>query len=158
MAWVRLDDGFYQHPKIVQAGAVAAAVQVAALCYCNRNLTDGFVPSAAVPLLVNLDGTGATWPDVIGALVGVGLWVEARHGGYLIHDYEKYQWTRFRIDAAQEKKRAAGQAGGRASAEARARANGEAPAQAESNPIPIPIPVDDDDENISSCLSSSSKK
>src|ERR1035437_8742986 len=45
MTWVRIDDGFPEHPKIARVGAFGAWLQLQALAYCNRNLTDGFVPS-----------------------------------------------------------------------------------------------------------------
>ena len=142
MTWVRLDDGFYQHPKIVRVGVVGMALQVAALCYANHNLTDGFIPSEAVAMLV----PGAN--GVVAKMVRVGLWDEAEDG-YLIHDYTKYQWTKAQIETFRAQKQAAGQAGGQASAKARG--------QAKSNPIPHTSSFDDEETDIS-CLSSSSKK
>ena len=56
MAWVKLDDHFAEHPKVVQAGPVAGFLFVAALCYANRHLTNGFIPAAQVTALLPRDG------------------------------------------------------------------------------------------------------
>jgi hypothetical protein len=86
MAWVRLADDFYDHPKVLSAGAPAAWLWICGLAYANRYLTDGFVPAAAVRRLTDLDD-----PFRLAAkLVDVGLF-EAVDGGYRIHDYAEYQ-------------------------------------------------------------------
>lgn len=151
MPWVRLDDGFPEHPKLLKAGPLAMLMQVAALCYCNRHLTDGFIPEGKVPTLLNLDGLG-DWREVLSALLREGIW-ERVDGGYQVHDYLDYQPSRAQVLAEREQKREAGRKGGQASAQARAQAGAQAPAkapaQAESKPVPvpgsdpdIPLPVD----------------
>ena len=110
MAWVKLDDRFAQHPKVVAAGPLAMAMQVAALGYCNRELTDGFVPRAIAKTLLDFeverDGklyrlgyscgmagedVEASW--VIDSLIATGMWEEVP-GGYRIHDFHDYQPSR----------------------------------------------------------------
>lgn len=53
--WVRVDEHFPEHPKVLKAGAIlggpdgcgrVVAVWLEALCYSNRYLTDGFIPEA----------------------------------------------------------------------------------------------------------------
>lgn len=44
MTWTRLDDGFHDHPKIVEAGNEAVGAYVRMLSYCGKQLTDGYVP------------------------------------------------------------------------------------------------------------------
>lgn len=116
MAWVRLDDSFAQHPKVMAAGPLALAMQVAGLCYCNRNLTDGFIPWAVARTLLSWEMLG---PDqeryrisvtddthteeidsdyVIKRLVETGLWEEVP-GGYQIHDYLQYQPSKAKVMA-----------------------------------------------------------
>lgn len=106
MAWVRVDDSFYDHRKFAEAGPLGVAQYVAALAYCNRNLTDGFVPRSAARRL--LDWEGITWNlvgnglfanadeadgiDISEHLVACGLFEEAE-GGFRIHDYHDYQPT-----------------------------------------------------------------
>lgn len=116
MAWVRIDDGFPQHPKVAGAGPLGLAMQVAALCYCNRYLTDGFIPRAVVPTLLDFSGLGmrqwsgelvgggedAGWRLVVEDLEASGLWVSVK-GGWQIHDYLEYQEPREEILAKRQR-------------------------------------------------------
>ena len=118
MAWVRLDDQFAQHPKIKTAGPLGLAMQVAGLCYCNQYLTDGYIPDAAVPSLLHLDGItmhcwmgelvgggdDATWELVVADLLEAKLWRKIS-GGYRIHDYKKYQPAKADVLAERENSR-----------------------------------------------------
>ena len=102
MPWVKLDDGFSEDKKVLQAGPLAMALHVAALCYCNRHLTDGLVPRAALPQLVNLKGLMyiKRTPNVhqlARRLVNVGLW-ERENRDYHIHDFLDYQPSRREIE------------------------------------------------------------
>lgn len=93
MPWVRIDDRFAQHPKIMAVGPVAMAMQVAALGYCNRELTDGFVPRSVARTLIDCDpesGVSVSAQWVIERLVNAGIWGVVE-GGYYIHDYHEYQ-------------------------------------------------------------------
>ena len=86
MAWVKLHDGFPEHPKLEAAGDLAGWLFVCALCYCNRAETDGFVPDGRVAKL-----TGLKQPERLAErLVEVGLFDRAE-GGYEIHDYLEFQ-------------------------------------------------------------------
>src|SRR6266540_5902380 len=58
MPWVRIDEEFARHPKVVAAGPLGMAMQVAALCYCNQYLTDGFIPRTVVAGLLDFAGLG----------------------------------------------------------------------------------------------------
>jgi hypothetical protein len=100
MPWVRIDDEFAQHPKIVSLTYRGRWLHIAALCYSNRMLTDGFIP---VSMLASLCPHEQTDPieesayHLAARLVEVGLWKEAdRKGvtGYVIHDFHKYQPSR----------------------------------------------------------------
>ena len=146
MTWVRIDDEFPQHPKIASVGPLGMALQVAGLCYCNRYLTDGFIPLAVARTLLDFTGLGmrmwdskpepggtslfgggedATAGLVIEDLVEADVWKEAEvdgFRGYLIHDYLDYQPSKAQVEAERQLKVAAGQAGGQASAQARAQA------------------------------------
>jgi hypothetical protein len=111
--WVKIDDQFPDHPKVAKAGPLAWALHIAGLCYCNRNLTDGFIPWSVARRLVSWDMLGAPDEDgrrvqwsigissgmmgedvasefVIEQLLYVGIW-EERDGGYHVHDFEHYQ-------------------------------------------------------------------
>lgn len=105
MAWVRIDDQFASHPKLLKAGPLGLALHVAALCYCNRYLTDGFVPRAAASTLLDFtdlamrvidDAQVAEWSFVVDDLVSAGLW-EPVQGGWQIHDYLDYQPAKAKV-------------------------------------------------------------
>lgn len=104
MAWVRIDDQFTEHPKLVQAGPLGVAMQIAALCYANRHLTDGELPANIVarfmPTVCYDPETGEeiTWRDVADRLVEIGIWHKT-DGGYLIHDYLEYQPSKADVEA-----------------------------------------------------------
>lgn len=152
MPWVRLDEEFARHPKVLAAGPLGLAMQVAALCYCNSYLTDGFVPRSVVSGLLDLEGLdmhawnngmiggseSADWKLIVSDLLDAELWDEAP-GGYRIHDYHEYQPSKEQVLREREQKKLAGQKGGLASAQARAQARAAAPAQAESKPVPVPV-------------------
>lgn len=98
MPWVRLDDGFTEHPKILVLSDAAFRLHLHALCYSARALTDGHLSNAWLT-----GGKGRSTPKAVAQLVAVGVWREAPTGGYQIHDYLKYQPSRSEI----EKSRAA---------------------------------------------------
>jgi hypothetical protein len=116
MPWVRLDDGFGEHPKIIKAGSLAGWLYVMGLGYCNRNLTDGFIPIGMVTRLTDLDDACR----LAERLVDAGLW-EATGGGYRVHDYLDYQPSREQAEELSGIRADVGRRGGRASAEARAK-------------------------------------
>lgn len=170
MPWVRIDEDFPQHPKLIQAGPLALAMQVAGLCYCNRYLTDGFVPRSAAASLLHFEGLTrrradlqeeeAGWESVVADLVRSGAWLEVP-GGWRIHDYLSYQPSRSEVLDERRRRQEAGRKGGQAAAKARAQADakaspkaaakagpkggpqgvGVAEAQAKSKPGSVPVPI-----------------
>lgn len=165
MPWVRVDDHFDEHPKLAAVGPLGWALWLAGLAYCNRNLTDGFIPWAVAPSLVPWRFQDATGPTriylgnaryvdeesevtsdyVIALLVDAGIWEDDPPRGYRIHDYGDYQPTKAQVEADRAAKVAAGRAGGIAAAIARAKAPAVAAAVADgvaqSKPVPKPVPV-----------------
>lgn len=89
--WVKLDDQFVDHPKIVAVGPLAGWLFVAGLCYANRWLTDGFIPGNQVSRLVHTNGSTT---KLVSKLCVQGLWKPAECNGvtgYRVHDFLKYQ-------------------------------------------------------------------
>jgi hypothetical protein len=86
MPWIRLDDQFPDHPKVIAAGPMAAWLYVCGIGYCNRLLTDGLIPKGQVRKLADVDEAMA----LAARLVEVGLWEEVE-SGYRIHDFLDYQ-------------------------------------------------------------------
>lgn len=69
--WTPLDVDYFQHPKVVTAGRDAALLYLAGLCYCQRHLTDGYIPVAAVRVLA---AEAWTKPSMAERLVDANLW------------------------------------------------------------------------------------
>lgn len=101
MTWLRLDDRFAEHPKIVRLSAAAFRVHVRGMCYSAGNLTDGRVPMAV--------STG--WGrKAVAELVAAGLWI-AGEGEHSIHDYLDWNPSRSDVVALKEVKSKAGAKG-----------------------------------------------
>src|SRR5688572_2573488 len=89
----RLDDGLIDHDKVEEAGLklgkqgyfVALGAFAWGICYSNKKLTDGFIPSRA------LDKYGLT-EAIANAMVSVALWDRAEDG-YVIHDFHDWNPT-----------------------------------------------------------------
>jgi hypothetical protein len=151
MAWVRIDDGYAEHPKMLAAGAEGIALDIAAMCYCARQTTDGFVPAAVVDRLVSARKRSR----IVQRLVDVGRWTrDEERDGYLIHDYLKFNPSASDLVTLRNQKSAAGKAGahrrwhsdGHGTSQKDSMANGMADAMADqwqphSPPLPTPTPV-----------------
>lgn len=46
MTWFKLDDGFYDHPKVADLPNAAVGLWVKAAVWCSKHLTDGVVPAS----------------------------------------------------------------------------------------------------------------
>lgn len=135
MTWVKLDDGFTDHPKVVGLSDRAFRTHVRALCYCGRFSPGvGRIPQSALRQL------GAA-PSVVRELLGAILWEEDGEDGELyIHDFGEYHPKTDRKAKAE-----AGRLGGLASGQAR-RSKQEADVKqsasglVEPNRTPVPDP------------------
>src|SRR5690242_4591704 len=92
MPWVRLDDGYPEHPKVDRVGPLAAWLNVCAWAYCARNLTDGFVPAERVSRLAAVQKP----LELAKRLVEANLW-EQVDGGFTVHDYLAYNPSREQV-------------------------------------------------------------
>jgi hypothetical protein len=116
VTWVRIDDHFASHPKVLMAGPLAGWLHVAALCYCAQHLTDGFVALSAVRTLADFKEVGvsrqANLFEISGSvdaleladrLVDTGLWEavqrRGRRIGFRIHDYLEYNPSKREVEA-----------------------------------------------------------
>ena len=102
--WVKLDDDFPDHPKVVALDPVARWLFVAGLCYANRFLTDGFIPDRQIgPLLNSRNGKTTNFRS---QLIEAGLWERTEVNGvqgYAIHDFLHYQPSRKQVIRARKK-------------------------------------------------------
>lgn len=132
MPWVRIDEHFADHPKVVQAGPEGMALYVAGLCYCNRFQTDGIIPPSKARTLLDLPDVDTT----IKRLVTASLWEEQADGRFQVHDYLEYQPSKEEVAEERRKRQAAGKAGGLA----KARASAKAKPVAKTYPGSVPDP------------------
>jgi hypothetical protein len=116
MTWVKLDDAFTDHPKLAPLSNRAFRLHVAALCYCARHLTDGYLSAAQARALdranvaadrASSNGRGHAHGSlpassvVEGQLRDAGLW-EADGDGWRIHDYLRYNPSRRQVVGERE--------------------------------------------------------
>ena len=90
MAWFKVDDKLWGHPKWLAVSPRARGLWVTAGSWCASNGTDGLVPTHVLRVL------GHTAKDA-GELVGAGLW-HVEDGGWRFND-----WLTYQPDAASEK-------------------------------------------------------
>jgi hypothetical protein len=139
MSWLKIDDGFADHPKIMAVGVQAAWLHVCGLCYCARYLTDGFIPAAQVKKLADVDEVTA----LVTALVTAKLWHESQ-GGYQINDYLEYNPAAEKVKeerAKTAKRQANFKNKGKNSQEDGNNGVSNAVSNAVTNASPVPVPV-----------------
>lgn len=108
--WLKLDDGFADHPKIDTLSDGAFRLHVSGLCYAAKHLTDGMLPARSLRRL-----TPTFDEDLVAELVAVGLWhrlgeVTDADGtpldaGFELHDFLDYNPTAAEVKARREKDR-----------------------------------------------------
>jgi len=114
--WARLDDAILDNPKIIAAGPLGFALHVAAITWCARNLTDGFIPKRRVPQLLDLTSLqvseatlgqvrhGITADDIARDLSRLSLWHD--HGvTWELHDYLVYNPSRAQVIHRREREK-----------------------------------------------------
>ncbi|GAB3766370.1 hypothetical protein FB382_001870 [Nocardioides ginsengisegetis] len=71
MTWTRLSDNSMDRPEFLALSRSARLLHIEALVYCNRHLTDGLIPAAALPRITDANNV----PALVDELQGAGLWV-----------------------------------------------------------------------------------
>lgn len=103
MAWVRFDNGLGGHRKALELSEElylpALGLLVLAVCYCDQQRTDGYIPTKALPRVAFGDYASAA-----AELVRVGFFHEVE-GGYQINDYLEWQMSAAQIEARSESQR-----------------------------------------------------
>ena len=95
MAWARLDDGFGDHPKVLElidttdemAGAAAVGLWTLGLVYAHRTMRTAKIPGYVPRSFARSARVPATYGDL---LCDVGLWEHSENGGWVIHDFDQY--------------------------------------------------------------------
>lgn len=100
MTWVRLDDGFPTHPKVLALSDRAFRAHVMGLCYASQHHTDGFVQKGYVPDRAAAELVeGGLWEPIVG------------REGFQIHDFLTYNLSRSEWQALSQKRSKAGSKG-----------------------------------------------
>lgn len=130
MPWVRFDDQFAIHRKVDGLTDTAFRLHVAAIFWCARNLTDGFVPEEDLDLVC----ARIRAPERFAAeCVNRRAWHKADDGcasdlctapvdngpGWVIHDYLDYQPSRETVLKTRSERAGSGRKGGIASGKTR---------------------------------------
>jgi hypothetical protein len=102
MTWVRYDDNWYDHPKVIETSFEARGFHVTATTYCGRHLTDGRLTSRQIAHL----SEGRT--ELAQELVDHRL-MERDGDAWVLHDFLDYNPSRAENEAKREgaKERAA---------------------------------------------------
>ena len=99
MSWGKFDDGYSDHPKVVEVGPLGELLQVRAILWANRFLTNGHINRGALAQLgrgferLRLDGKPVLVDSLVDTMVRACLW-ERDGDGWLIHDFLEYQPSR----------------------------------------------------------------
>jgi hypothetical protein len=113
MTWSKFDDAAPKSPKAVAAGNEAWALWAAAIMYCNRHLTDGYVTLAALatdclPRPIPIARAKKLAEELCAAVQrpdGKGLFEAAQNGMYLVHDFLDWNPSKVEVEAKRKKDR-----------------------------------------------------
>lgn len=159
MAWVKLDDAILDNHKIIAAGPLGFALHIAAITWCGRNLTDGFIPKRRVPLLLDLPSLqvsettkvrvlhALTADDLAADLERIGLWHD-RGEQWEVHDYLEYNPSKSEV-LAERARHAENQQRSRARKtrdRSRDRSVISQSSTRDRGPVPVPVPVPGEEE------------
>jgi hypothetical protein len=134
MPWAKLDDRIDENPKVLSVSIPARWLYVCGLAYCARNLSDGYIPRAALPRIA---GDLRHLMKLVAELLVAVLW-EERSDGYQVHDWGQYNRPAATIKAERERAR-----------ERMANVRGAVPPNEDTNkrrtfgkrsPLPVPVP------------------
>lgn len=86
MTWLKIDDGFAEHPKMDGLSDRSFRLHVAALCYSARNLTDGLLSPKAIRVLAAIVNATRINRN-LDELVDAQIWIDNGDGSYSIYAY-----------------------------------------------------------------------
>ena len=105
MAWLKVDDGFHDHPKVDELSLEAVGLWLLCATWCSRHLTDGEVPAGRVRRLGGTD-------ELCSELVRANMWRtsdDVRDGcspnSYFFINWSDWNPTKKRVDEDREKAR-----------------------------------------------------
>lgn len=115
MSWVKLDDKFFLHPKVLRISNGAFRLYINGLCYSALYQTDGKLLITCFSSLAESfhdTSVDATNPEKwIAELVEENLW-EKHEGHYIIHDFLHYNMPKVEREKLAQLRAKSGQLGG----------------------------------------------
>jgi hypothetical protein len=93
--WVRLDVDYFRNPKAIAAGRDGRDLHLASICWVGGQLTDGEIPSNALPTILRDAGVRSS---AVGRVVAAGLWVP-NGDGFHLHDFVAMNGTRAEVES-----------------------------------------------------------
>ena len=92
VAWARIDDHYFQNPKVTEAGPEGRFLHLASIVYACGHGKGGLIRESALPLLMLSCGVKSDKAirALVDRLVAVGLWDVAAEG-WEIHDFGEFQ-------------------------------------------------------------------
>jgi hypothetical protein len=133
VTWLKVDDGFYAHPKVRNLSFAAVGLWTVTASFASRFGTDGALSQEDLSYLLRTRRAARAAPRLAKELVAAGLW-EVTGDGYRIHDFTDWNPTRAEVEARHRAQREAGRLGGRARVANQATAQATAQAPAQSRP------------------------
>lgn len=138
MNWLRIDDGFPDHPKVAALSDAAFRLWVTAGCWSRRQATQGFVPRTQLRALTRHRTPNLLVAELTDSKVSsryeAPLWEEVE-GGWQFHDWDDFNPGTEKPAESPRSKSDAGRLGGQRSAETRRSKYGSAsPKQPRSSP------------------------
>lgn len=140
--WSKFDDQFYLNPKNACIDRDAQDLYMAAIIYCNGQLTDGFVPNGVLVMLcawakIPLDSNPQAIAQAIASRLVEHNFFEIADNGYMIHDFLDWNMSREEAIALKSARTEAGRRGGMASV-AKRQASAQAKSKQKSTPNQTP--------------------
>lgn len=146
--FIKVHNGFPEHPKTGDLSDRAFRNLVELWCYCSRNLTDGFVKNTQANKILS--------PKSRRELVAVGFMVEVSDGVEM-HDYLEHQQSAQQVSDLRERRAEAGSKGGKAKANRLASARAKAKQTPSKSVADTDTDTDTPDADASGSAQSASK-
>lgn len=94
--WAKLDDHYYDNPKILSVSIQARWIHTAAICWCAANLTDGRIPKRQAWKL-GAEDENSRPGEWIQELVQANLFEPSGPDAFRVHDYLAYNPSKAQV-------------------------------------------------------------
>ena len=107
MAYIQVEASVRTHKKFLEAGPAPSWLWLCSLAYCQEGLTDGFIPTDALPYLGVKNAK-----QLAERLEKAGLWDKV-NGGWQVHDYLEHNRSASEVADLKARRGGGGKLGGR---------------------------------------------